>query len=84
MFCCSTAAESNGGVIDTHRDEYDVEPIYAGLPIALLTYYEVKACETDPARLPVRMRWNKPSTTVRQMQDLSTIAIAGSTLHLLQ
>ena len=36
--------------IDDHRDEYGVEPICAVLPIAPSTYYECKACESDPTR----------------------------------
>jgi len=40
--------------IDAHRDEYGVEPICTQLPIAPSTYYEVKARDTDPERIPVR------------------------------
>jgi len=40
--------------IDAHRDEYGVEPICAVLPIAPSTYYEAKAREADPTRLPAR------------------------------
>ena len=42
--------------IDGHRDEYGVEPICAQLPIAPSTYYEHKAREADPGRLPPRVR----------------------------
>jgi transposase InsO family protein len=42
--------------IDTHRDEYGVEPICAMLPIAPSTYYEHKTREADPQRLPPRAR----------------------------
>jgi transposase InsO family protein len=42
--------------IDAHRAEYGVEPICAELPIAPSTYYEAKARERDPARLPARTR----------------------------
>jgi len=42
--------------IDEHRDEYGVEPICAQLPIAPSTYYEHKAREADPGRLPPRVR----------------------------
>ena len=42
--------------IDTHRDAYGVEPICAQLPIAPSTYYEHKAREAAPDRLPPRMR----------------------------
>ena len=41
--------------IDAHRAEYGVEPICAELPIAPSTYYEAKARERDPARLPARV-----------------------------
>jgi transposase InsO family protein len=40
--------------IDQHRGEYGVEPICAELPIAPSTYYELKARERDPSRLPQR------------------------------
>ncbi len=40
--------------IDTHRADYGVEPICAQLPIAPSTYYEYKAREVDPTRLPAR------------------------------
>ena len=40
--------------IDDHRQEYGVEPICAMLPIAPSTYYERKAREQDPTRLPAR------------------------------
>ena len=42
--------------IDQHRDVYGVEPICAELPIAPSTYYEYKARETDPERVPERHR----------------------------
>ena len=38
--------------IDDHKDRYGVEPICAVLPIAPSTYYEHKAREADPDRLP--------------------------------
>lgn len=40
--------------IEDHRDEYGVEPICAQLPIAPSTYYEHKAREAGPGRLPLR------------------------------
>ena len=40
--------------LDAHRAEYGVEPICAVLPIAPATYYEQKARQLDPARLPAR------------------------------
>ncbi len=45
--------------IDAHRDEYGVEPICAEVPIAPSTYYESKAWEADPTRLPARARRDK-------------------------
>ena len=41
--------------IDEHREEHGVEPICKELPIAPSTYYEQKARETDPCRLPERV-----------------------------
>jgi putative transposase len=40
--------------IDDHRAEYGVEPICAVLPIAPSVYYEHKARQADPRRLPAR------------------------------
>ena len=40
--------------IDAHRAAYGVEPICAVLPIAPSTYYEAKARQADPTRLPPR------------------------------
>jgi transposase InsO family protein len=40
--------------INTHRDEYGVEPICRELPIAPSTYYEHRARQGDPARLSRR------------------------------
>jgi putative transposase len=40
--------------IDAHKGESGVEPICAQLPIAPATYYEHKARESDPDRLPWR------------------------------
>jgi putative transposase len=42
--------------VDDHRGVYGVEPICEVLPIAPATYYEHKAREVDPSRLPVRAR----------------------------
>ena len=42
--------------IDAHVDRYGVEPICAALPIAPSTYYEHKARERDPSRLPERVQ----------------------------
>jgi len=40
--------------VDEHRERYGVEPICAMLPIAPSTYYEQKARQADPSRLPKR------------------------------
>ena len=40
--------------IDAHREDYGVESISAQLPIAPSTYYETKARQADPARMPAR------------------------------
>ena len=42
--------------IDEHKARFGVEPICAQLPIAPSTYYECKAREADPSRLPARAR----------------------------
>ncbi len=42
--------------VDEHRGVYGVEPICAVLPIAPSTYYEQKARQADPSRLPERTR----------------------------
>ena len=40
--------------LNAHRETYGVEPICAVLPIAPSTYYEQKARQKDPSRLPPR------------------------------
>jgi len=40
--------------IEEHRESYGVELICAVLPIAPSTYYEQKARQADPSRLPKR------------------------------
>jgi transposase InsO family protein len=42
-------------LIDEQREEHGVEPICQQLPIAPSTYYEQKAREVDPSRLPNRV-----------------------------
>ncbi len=42
--------------IDAQRAEYGVEPVCAQLPIAPSTYYETKARQADPSRLPPRVK----------------------------
>jgi putative transposase len=41
--------------LDDHREEYGVEPICRVLPIAPSVYFEQKAREADPRRLPPRL-----------------------------
>jgi len=48
--------------IDEQREQYGVEPICKQLPIAVSTYYEHKARQSDPDRAPARLkqdRWLK-------------------------
>jgi hypothetical protein len=42
--------------IDAHREAYGVEPICSELPIAPSTYFEQKARQIDPSRLPQRQK----------------------------
>jgi len=42
--------------IDEQREAYGAEPICEMLPIAPSTYYEQKARQADPSRLPARVR----------------------------
>ena len=42
--------------IDEHRAEYGVEPMCKVLPIAPSTYFEMKARQKDPDRLPARAK----------------------------
>jgi transposase InsO family protein len=41
--------------VDKHREEHGVESICKHLPIAPATYYEQKAREADPTKLPTRV-----------------------------
>ena len=49
-------AEVNVLFVDANRESYGVEPICRMLPIAPSTYYEQKAREKDPSRLPARAK----------------------------
>lgn len=42
--------------VDDHREAYGVEPICRELQIAPSTYFETKARERDPSRLPQRAK----------------------------
>ena len=48
--------------IDAHRAAYGVESICAQLPIAPSLYYEHKAREAEPARLPPRLQRDRALT----------------------
>ena len=45
--------------IDDHRGQHGVEPICKQLPVAVSTYYEHKARETDPDRAPERVKQDR-------------------------
>jgi len=56
--------------IDAHRAEYGVEPICAELPIAPSTYYEHKARQADPGRLPPHtVRDAERCTSIQRVWD---------------
>jgi transposase InsO family protein len=56
--------------IDAHRDDYGVEPICTQLPIAPSTYYEHKAREQNPERLPPRVRRDRElSSEIQRVWD---------------
>ena len=42
--------------VDENRESYGVEPVCRTLPIAPSTYYEQKARQEDPSRLPARAK----------------------------
>lgn len=48
--------------VDAHRGDYGVESICAQLPIAASQYYEHKAREAEPARLPPRLQRDRALT----------------------
>jgi len=56
--------------IDAHREHYGVEPICRELPIAPSTYYEHKAREADPSRLPGRVQRDRElSGSIRRVWE---------------
>src|SRR5438093_9479150 len=56
--------------IDRHGEEYGVESICAQLPIAPSMYYEHKAREVDPTRVPVRtQRDRKLKVNIQRVWD---------------
>ena len=56
--------------IDAHRADYGVESICKQLPIAPSTYYEHKAREQNPDRLPDRFKRDR-----RLEKDIQRAAI---------
>jgi len=56
--------------IDVHREQYGVEPICRQLPIAPSSYYEQKARQADPQRLPTRLRRDRElSAEIRRVHE---------------
>ncbi len=56
--------------IDAYREHYGVEPICRELPIAPSTYYEHKARESDPSRLPARVQRDRElSGSIRRVWE---------------
>jgi putative transposase len=56
--------------VDAHRDAYGVESICQQLPIAPATYYEAKARQADPTRLPPRVQRDMAlSTEIQRVYD---------------
>jgi|TARA_B100000315_G_C14504723_1_gene554040 transposase InsO family protein len=56
--------------IDTHRASHDVEALCRQLPLSPSTYYEHKAREADPERLPARVKRDQNlSVEVRRVWD---------------
>jgi len=56
--------------VDAHRAAYGVEPICRQVPIALSTYYEYKAREADPDRLPDRTKRDRSlETDIKRIWD---------------
>lgn len=64
--------------IDAHRDEYGVESICAQLPIAPSTYYEWKAREADPERLPPRLRRDRELSAAIRRIYADNFAVYGA------
>jgi putative transposase len=64
--------------IDAHRDRYGVEPICEQLPISPSTYYEVKARERDPAKLPARQRRDRELAPEIQRVWQENLCVYGS------
>jgi transposase InsO family protein len=64
--------------IDEHRATYGVESICTQLPIAPSLYYESKAREVDPTRLPPRLQRDRQlCTEIRRIYD-ANYAVYGA------
>jgi hypothetical protein len=65
--------------IDEHRKVYGVGPMSAVLPIAPSTYYEQKARQADPERVPKRIQRDRQlGVEIRQLQQRLTVVLAKS------
>ena len=64
--------------IDEHRGEHGVEPICKQLPIAPSTYYEHKAREADPSRLPPRVVQDQKLTVEIQRVYSENFSVYGA------
>ena len=64
--------------IDANRDVYGVESICKQLPIVPSLYYEMKAREVDPTRVPPRLqRDRKLVAEIRRVYD-ENFAVYGA------
>ena len=82
--------------IDDHRQTYGVKPIRAMAPIAPSTYYEQKARQADPTRLPtwaqrdawlkaqIRLVWDDNFQGVWRAQSVAAVDVGedqGGPVH---
>jgi hypothetical protein len=71
--------------IEEHREELWVEPICQQLPIAPSSYYEQKAREADPSRLPkraIRLTDDPPKDLIGRELGQLPIYVYGSRSYL--
>ncbi len=64
--------------IDDHRADYGVESICEQLPIAPSTYYEHKAREADPTRLPARVQRDRELSVEIQRVHAESFDLYGA------
>lgn len=64
--------------IDLYRERYGVEPICRALPIAPSTYYEAKAREADPSRLPPRVQRDRELSEEVQRVHEENLSVYGA------